>query len=100
VIKKLHPSRSSKNLLCLTEEIVRQARKKRLGLRHYSVDELKSHFYPREKSNRRKLAKHLAVTYPVLHHELKKEKNSNNLYHLRMFEAVALAKLCLNKLKK
>jgi hypothetical protein len=100
VIKKLHPSRSSKNLLCLCEEIVQQAKKKRLRLRRYSVEDLKFHFYPGVKSNRRKLAKHLAANYPVLCHELKKEKNSNNLYHLRMFEAVALAVLCLCKLNK
>jgi len=100
VIKKLHPSRSSKNLFCLSEEIVHQARKKRLRLRRYSVEDLKSNFYPHEKANRRKLAKYLALSYPVLFYELNKEKNSNNLYHLRMFEAVALAVLCLRKLNK
>jgi len=100
VIKKLHPSRSSKNLLCLCEEIVHQARKKRLRLRRYSVEDLKAYFYPRQKANRRKLARCLALTYPVLVHELDKEKKSSNLYHLRMFEAVALAVLCLRKLNK
>ncbi len=100
VVKKLHPSRSSKNLICIAEEIAQQAKRKRLRLRRYSVDELKSYFFPGKKNNRRGLAIQLTTNYPALRHELARESKSNNSYHLRMFEAVALAVTCLNKINK
>ncbi len=100
VIKKLHPSRSSKNLICIAEEIAHQVKRKRLRLRRYSVDELKSYFFPGKKTNRRRLAIQLTTTYPALRHEMARERKSSNSYHLRMFEAVALAVICLNKINK
>lgn len=99
-VKKLHSSRISNNLSFIADEIARQAKKNRLRFRRYSIKEIKSFFCPGKKTNRKKIIKHLTATYPVLHREMDREDNSNNTYHLRMFEAVALAVICIHRLTK
>jgi len=99
-IKKLHPSRSSRNLSRLVDWIARLARRKRLRLCRYSIGELEYFICPDEKTNRRRLADLVTSAYPVLCHELQKEKSHKNPYHIRMFEAVALCTICFHKLNR
>ena len=99
-IKKLHPSRSSKNLNRLAAEIKGFSKRKGLRVYEYSLKDLEEFFYPKERINKKKLSEIIAAMYPALLHELKKEKTHKNPYHIRMFEAVALASTCFHQLDK
>jgi RNase H-fold protein (predicted Holliday junction resolvase) len=99
-MKKLHPSRASRNLTRLVDRIVGLVRKKNLKLCCYSIGELESFFSPHEKTNRHKLGDLVASAYPVLCHELEKERSLKNPYRIRMFEAVALAAVCFRQLER
>jgi len=99
-MKKLHPSRTSRNLTRLADGIARLSRRKRLRLCRYSIGEFESFFSPDERVNRRRLAELVASAYPVLCHELEREKSHKNPYHIRMFEAVALGSMCFHHLDK
>lgn len=93
-IKKLHPSRSSHNLNRLVARIKESAERKRLKVYQHSIKEIESFFYPDGRINKMALAEKVAEKYPVLSHELKREKTIMNPYYIRMFEAVALGSLC------
>jgi len=99
-IKRLHPSRSSRNLKKLVEKIKKLARSLRLRVCQYSIKDLESFFNPEEKMNKKRLAEIVTSEYPVLLHELNKEKRNKNAYHTRMFEAVALGAVCFHQLDK
>jgi hypothetical protein len=89
-IKKLHPSRSSKNLKLLVSRIKVLGKKKRLKVQSHSIKELEKFLLTDKKPNKRNLAERIVMEYPALVHELDKEKSHKNAYHLRMIEAVAL----------
>jgi len=99
-IKALHPSRTSQNLSRLARQIQLLARSKRLKIRRYSIRDLKKFLSATERINKARLAEILADKYPGLLHELRKEQNSRNPYHIRMFEAVALGAVCSQQLNK
>lgn len=90
VIKKLHPARCSANLKKLVIELKNYCRKKRLKIFSYSIQELESYFSPEQKINKKALAEIIALEYPALFHDLKKERKNKNPYFIRVFEAVAL----------
>jgi len=94
-IKRLHPSRSSRNLKKLVEKIKKLARSRRLRVFQNSIKDLESFFNPEEKMNKKRLAEVIASEYPVLLHELSKEKRNKNAYHTRMFDAVALGMMAI-----
>jgi len=99
-IKRLHPSRSSRNLKKLVEKIKKLARSRRLKVLENSIKDLESFFDPEEKMNKKRLAEIVTSEYSVLLHELNKEKRNKNAYHTRMFEAVALGAVCFHQLDK
>ena len=99
-IKRLHPSRNSRNLKKLVEKIKKLARSLRFRVCQYSIKDLESFFNPEKKMNKKRLAKIVTSEYPVLLHELNKEKRNKNAYHIRMFEAVALGAVCFYQLDK
>jgi len=99
-IKKLHPSRTSPNLSRLVSRIKELAKRKKLEVYQYSIKELEDFFYPEGRINKRELAEIMASEYPVLSHELNREKAHRNPYHIRMFEAVALGSTCLHQLDR
>jgi len=90
-IKKLHPSRSSINLKNLISKIKALARSKRIKCESYSIKEIERVFLEGEKSNKRNLANRVVGEYPMLVHELNKEKSNKHSYYTRAIEAVALA---------
>jgi Holliday junction resolvasome RuvABC endonuclease subunit len=96
-LKKLHPSRSSKHLKHLVEKIESLAKEKKLKMREYSIKEVEKVFLVNEKYNKKNLAEKMVSLFPCLVHELRKEKTNKNRYHMRMFEAVALAACCFQK---
>jgi Holliday junction resolvasome RuvABC endonuclease subunit len=99
-IKKLHSSRRSKNLVRLVARIKEFSKRKGLKVYQYSIKELEDFFIQEEKLNKKNLAEAVISEYPILSHELNKEKSHKNPYHIRMFEAVALASLCFYQLDK
>ena len=98
-IKQLHRSRSSGFLNRLTSAIAKLCRRRRLGLYQYSIGELKQVLCQDVKSNKRRLAEHVTAAYPVLSHDLQKERANHNPYYVRMFEAVALGIACYEQLE-
>ena len=99
-IKKLHASRSSLNLKHLVTRIKALATRNKVKFYQYSIKELEHFFLEDEKHNKKTLAEKIASEYPVLCHELKKEKTHKNAYYFRMFEAVALASVCFHQLDR
>lgn len=97
-IKKLHPSRSSKNLKHLVIRIKELSKRRGLKVFQYSIKNMESFFLPGENSNKKRLTKVIASEYQDLFHELKKERSNRNAYYTRMFEAVALASMCFHQL--
>lgn len=100
VTKKLHPSRRSASLLQVSRGIQGIANAKGLEIRHYSIDETEAFFAPDSKINKRQMAELVCHLHTALRHELRKEQNNLNPYHIRMFEAVALATMVEAKTKR
>jgi Holliday junction resolvasome RuvABC endonuclease subunit len=98
-IKRPHPSRSSPNLNRLVKGIKELSRRKGLRVYEYSMDEIRKYLNPEAGISKRKLVEMVTLKYPLLRYELSKERANMNPYYVRMFEAVALGSLCLNRLK-
>lgn len=96
-IKRVNPSLSSSNLNQLVNRIKDLAKRKGLRVYEYSIDDIKKHFHPDARITKRELGEIIASKYPLLHHELDKEQTNMNPYYIRMFEAVALGTMCLNR---
>jgi Holliday junction resolvasome RuvABC endonuclease subunit len=97
VLKKVHPSRSSKNLGLLVSQIKSLAKRKKMKVYEYSIKELEEIFLRDERHNKKNLVEKMVSDYPFLIHELEKERAHKNPYHIRMFEAVALGAACFQK---
>jgi len=89
VLKKLHSSRSSKNLNYLVKSIERLATKKGIELSFYSLNDVKKFLAVGMKTNKMGIAGIVTARYPFLIHELEKEKKHKHPYFVRMFEAIA-----------
>lgn len=100
VAKRLHSSRCSESLKQLVQYLVYLTRKKKIKAHRYSLEEIENFFIAsnEEKKNKGLLARMVVFQYPYLGPELKKEETIKNTYHMRMFEAVALGVVLLNKL--
>lgn len=62
-------------------------------IKHYCLEDLKEHFLPGGKSNKRRLMEKVSLSHPVLLPLLRKEiKNSKPRYQ-KIFEAVAVAEV-------
>jgi len=99
-LKEPHPSRSSANLDRVVSRIRELSKRKGLRICQYSMEELGSFFCPGERINRSDLMEIIAEKYPVLAHELDRERTIINPYYVRMFEAVALGSMCFNHLDR
>lgn len=89
-LKKLHPSRSSKNLNQLVAKIKEFSKRKGLRVYEYSIKDLERFLSPKEKINKKQMAEFVVSEYPFLFHVFEKEKKNKNPYAIRMFEAIAL----------
>jgi Holliday junction resolvasome RuvABC endonuclease subunit len=98
VIKRLHPSRSSRGLNSLQTQIQRVCLRKNVTLTQHSIKYLETVFCQEERRNKRSLAEAVAADYPELYFELNIEKLRKNSYHMRMFEAVALGAVGTNEI--
>lgn len=93
-IKRLHPSRSSRNLDALVSAIKHEIRHKGLKVHEYSIKQMERSFSISGKLNKKKMAEQVVREYPVLFNEFEKEKTHKNSYWARLFEAVALGSVC------
>jgi Holliday junction resolvasome RuvABC endonuclease subunit len=99
-IKRLHPSRSSRNLNLLVSGIKREMGRRGLKVHEYSIKQMERSFCTEGKANRKKMAEQVVMEYPVLFNEFEKEKQHKNPYWARLFEAVALGSVCHDELDK
>ena len=97
-IKKLHPSRGSRDLDRLVDQLIETSKEKGLKVYQYSIEEVESFFSPNERISKEKMAEIITAQYPDLSNDLGKEKSHRNPYHIRMFEAVALGSVCFHQL--
>lgn len=94
VMKRLHPARSTTGLAKQCRDIERQAAVYYLPIHSYSIDEIKQFLLPHQRINKMTLSKVISEYYPVLNRLFQREQNALNPYHVRMFEAVALGRVC------
>lgn len=97
-IKSLNHARSSKRLNLLTDDLSSTAERHGLQVCRYSLIRMQFFFAPSRRINKAELAEIIAAQYPDLSYELLREKTAKNPYHIRLFEAVALAALCAHQL--
>jgi Holliday junction resolvasome RuvABC endonuclease subunit len=97
-VKKLHRSRSSRNLNLLTARTREFARRKGLRVYEYSLRDLERFFSPEGKINKKQMAELVASQYPFLFPPLEREKRNRAPYFIRTFEAIALAIRCFDQL--
>ena len=99
-IKRLHPSRSSRNLDSLVSGIKRDTGRRGLRVHEYSIKQMEQSFSMDGKPNRKKMAEQVVREYPVLFNEFEREKQHKNPYWARLFEAVALGSVCHDELER
>ncbi len=93
ILKKLHPSRSSKCLNQLVQTIQKIALIQKVPIYSYSLKEVKYSIGSGKKMNKSSLSEIITTKYPILYYELNRLKHSKNNYYIRLFEAVALGTL-------
>lgn len=100
VLKKLHASRSSRNLNYLVKLIKELAKKKGIELSFYSLSDVKEFLAAGMKTNKMAIAEIVTKRYPFLIHELEREKKHKHPYFVRMFEAIAAGIVTFNRLDR
>lgn len=99
-LKKTHHSRTSRQLDELCSRIESLAQEQRLTISRYSIEEIKAFCGQEAIANKVQLAKSVAAKYPALLHAFNRDRDSNNLYHTRMFEAVAIGTVCIGHIRE
>lgn len=92
-LKVVSPLRSSRNLLTLTNRITELAEKHKIRISRFTVQDLRLKIGLHGKRSMDELMEHITQKYPVLKREYLKERNNLNTYYLKMFEAIAAARL-------
>ncbi len=90
-VKLPHPVRSSLWLNDLLNEIKELVRKKNITMNIYFIDDLK--YLSGELDNKQKLAEYITSKHPELLGEYEREQQNKNTYYMKMFEAIAAARL-------
>lgn len=92
-LKVVSPLHSSKNLLVLTDRISELAKKNKVRLYKFTMQDIKRKAGDQRKNSMNDLMESITHKYPVLKREYLKERNNLNPYYLKMFEAIAAAGL-------
>lgn len=90
-LKVVSPLRSSRNLLTLTNQITELAKKHKIRVYRFTVQDLRLKTGLRGKRSIDELMEQITQKYPVLKREYTKERNNLNPYYLKMFEAIVAA---------
>jgi len=99
-VKRLHSSRSSRNLNCLVTSIERLVKNKGLRLRLYALSDLQKFLAPNMRVNKLDMAGLVAARYRFLIPHLEGERKHRHPYFVRMFEAIAAGILALSRLDR
>jgi hypothetical protein len=100
VLKRLHHSRSSRNLNYLVAAIERLAKKEGLRLRRYALGDLQNFLAPDMKVNKLDMAGLVVARYRFLVPHLEGERKHRHPYFVRMFEAIAAGMVVTNRLNR
>lgn len=90
-MKMIHPSLRSAAFLSLTREIKNLLGQLQVSLDCYTIDNLKEYCEYNEKGNKQILIEYIKHRYPELFHECTKEEKNENVYYIKMLEAVIAA---------
>jgi len=90
-LKKVDPSKGSRQLEVLTAGIIKLARRKRIPIDTYTIHDLHSVADGRYRSAKKSIAEFVLDTYPTLRREYLRERNNKREYYTKMFEAVVCA---------
>jgi hypothetical protein len=96
-LKRVHSSRNSRNLRYLIASIERLAKKRKLRLRYYGLEDVKDFLAPDLRINKLDMAGLVAARYRFLTPYLDGEWKHKHPYFVRMFEAVAAGLLALDQ---
>ena len=99
-IKRLRHSYSSPGLRSLAFSIREAVKEKEIKLFEYSLTELEKFFIPGKKRSKARMAERLAQLYHPLFQEFLQEQRNKTSYRIRLFEAVALAVMCQDRIEK
>lgn len=91
-MKSVDPLRASPQLIALSTHLILQARKRKVKVMEFSLDDLKQH-YGIYRGRKDEIMNCIAEQYPELRKEYLKERNNLRPYYLKMFEAVAAARI-------
>lgn len=100
VLKKLHHSRSSRNLSRLVESIRQMAKRRKLRVFQYSLGELKEFLALGARMNRMDIAGLAVARYQFLINQLRRERKHKHPYFIRMFEAIVAGILAFNRVSR
>ena|SRR5579872_5667389 len=90
-LKKVDPSKGSRQLEVLMARIIKLASKNRIPVTIYSIHDLHLMTDGRYKSAKKSIAEYVQTTYPVLKSEYQRERKNKREYYAKMFEAVLCA---------
>jgi Holliday junction resolvasome RuvABC endonuclease subunit len=91
VIKKVDPLRSSPDLDSLVAAIVRQAERRPIKVKLYSLSDLDYNIQTDKKQTKEGIREQVANRHPELKNDYLKERNNRREYYTKMFEAIAMA---------
>ncbi len=92
-LKSADPFRSSPELNALIGSISLNARSKRVKVSQYSLQDLKELSRTKKIRNVEILSEYIVEQYPELRRVYLRERNNENRYYVKVFEAIAAAKL-------
>jgi len=91
-LKAPDPLHSSSNLVALYSHILLRIRKQELAVVEYSLEDLKI-FCKVQARSKAGIMDYMVESYPELRRVYLKEVNNSHPYYIKMFEAIAAAKL-------
>ncbi|MBZ0098349.1 MAG: hypothetical protein K8F30_04655 [Taibaiella sp.] len=97
VMKKPDRLRSSHQLNMLTKNISRLVKRKRISIAQYSLYDMQQYFCKGRKNVRQGIADCMVEKYPFLKTAYLRERNSDRGYYTRMFEAIAVGHMRVEK---
>jgi Holliday junction resolvasome RuvABC endonuclease subunit len=91
VVKTVDPLRSSPDLDTLVAAIVRQAERRPIKVKLYSLSDLDYNIQTGKKQTKEGIREQVANRHPELKNDYLKERNNRREYYTKMFEAIAMA---------